>query len=142
MELPENLVAQETEGMVSNTKMNLQRSGLSIEAMGLSEAKLRDDYRPEAERRIKTALILEKIAVKESIEADENDVAGQVMEIARRAGQTPEIVREIYSKNNMMESLKEGIAADKTLNFVIENATIEDIEPVEASPAEAGEGSL
>jgi trigger factor len=131
-EVPDGMISRELEGMVSNTKYNLSRSGLSMEAMGLSEVKLREDYRPEAEKRVRVALILDKIAKDRSFTVTEEDLNGAIMETARDTGQPPETIREIYNKNNMMDPLQEGILAEKTLKYIIDSATIEETEP---SPA-------
>ena len=56
VEAPESLVSQELEAMVQNTKFNIKRSGLSLEAVGMSEAMLRDEYHEEAVRRVKASL--------------------------------------------------------------------------------------
>ena len=143
LEVPDAMISRELEGMIQNTKYNLSRSGISMEAMGLSEVKLRDDYRPEAEKRVKVALILEKISKDQSLEVTEEDLNDSIMEVARDTGQPPETIRDIYNKNNMMDSLNEGILAEKTLKYIIDSATIEEIEssPVkeDENPTEPGD---
>jgi trigger factor len=133
-EAPDSLIGQELESMISNTEYNLKRSGLTLEAIGTSEAKLREDLRPEAEKKVKAALILEKIAQKHELEATEEDLEKQMAQVAEGTGQTPEAIREIYNKNNLVDSLKENLVRDKALNIVIEGANIKDVEP---SPAQA-----
>lgn len=128
-EVPTSMVDQESESMVSTTEFNLKRSGLTMEAMGMSQEKLLEDYRPQAERRVRLALIMEQIAKDHSIEAAEEDIEEKVMETAKELGQSPDVVRDIYNKNNMLDSLAETIRTEKTLKYLIDGATITSTEP-------------
>ena len=143
-EVPEAMTSRELEGMISSTKYNLSRSGLSMEAMGLSEVKLREDYRSEAEKRVRVALILDKIAQDREFTVTEDDLNDAIMETARDTGQPPETIREIYNKNNMIDSLQEGILAEKTLKYIIDSANIEETESSsvndDAAPVESDDG--
>ncbi|MBU2550051.1 MAG: trigger factor [Proteobacteria bacterium] len=137
--LPESLVAREIEGMIGNFRFNLKRSGLNPESMGLSETKMRDDYRPEASKRVKASLILEKISVDHQLETTEEDIQDRLMEMARETGQPPEMIRQIYNKNNMMDQLRDSILTEKTLNFLLQSANIEEVEPQPDETPEADE---
>ncbi len=138
-EVPESLVAQELDSMMASLKFNLQRSGLSMEAMGVSEAKLREENRGKAADRVRLGFILDKIAEKKEIKVEDQDIEGKIMEMAREAGQSPEIVREYYNKNNMLDSLADSIREEKTLNYLLETANIEDAEPTASAEAESDE---
>ncbi|MFH1135564.1 MAG: trigger factor [Pseudomonadota bacterium] len=140
LEAPDTLIGQELDSMVQNTKFNLRRSGIDLEAMGISENKIRDDYRDEAQKRVKAALIFEKIAEKESIEIKDEDVEGEVVKAAAETGQPVDVVREIYKKNNWLDSLKDQLLLDRALNFVVESAKIEIVAPgTEEEPEQAPE---
>lgn len=138
-DVPENMVARETEAMVNNTVFNLKRSGLSIEAMGFSEDKLRDDCRPEAEKRVRMALILEKIAADKDIEVMDEDVEENMAKMAADTGQSVDVVREIYNKNNMMESMKDSLLTEKTLKFILDSANITEVTAAEKAEAESAD---
>jgi trigger factor len=136
-EVPESMISQELEGMVSNTMFNFKRSGLSMESFGMSEAKLREEYRPAAEKRVRLALILEKIAKDQELSVAEEEINERIMELARDSGQPPEVIRDIYNKNNMMDSLTASCLTEKTLKFILESANIETIDPSESSDVDA-----
>ena len=126
--LPEGLVAHELDVMVRTMLFNLQRSGLTMEAMGLSEAKLREDYRPEAEKRVKVGLILDRIAKDRDLSVSDDDIQDRILSVARDLGQPPEVVRNIYNKNEMMEELRNSCLTEKTLKYILGAATIENVE--------------
>ena len=135
VEAPDSMINREVDNMIQQTKYNFQRSGFSLEKMGLSEGKLRDDYREEAENRVKMGLILEKVSKDQNITVTEEEMDEELSKIAENVGQPVEAVKDIYKKNNMMESLEDSRLTEKTLNFIIESANIEDVEEV-ASEAE------
>ena len=61
------------------------------------------------------------------------------METSRATGQPMEVIKEIYNKNNMIDSIKDQLLTEKTLNFIVENANIEDVEPAEGAAADEAE---
>lgn len=124
-EVPAGMVAREVEAMVANTRFNFTRSGLTLEAAGLSEEKLKADYLEPARKQVKTGLILERIARENEMSVTDEEIRAALMSMARQTGQSPDQILEIYSKNNMMDRLHEDLLTEKTLNFVLENAKIQ-----------------
>jgi trigger factor len=139
-DVPELLVNRELEAMVSNMLFNLKRSGINPETIGLSEEKMREDYRAEAIKRVRIALIFEKIGEDLGLEVTDSDLDEKIMEVARSVGQTPEDVRDMYNKNNLIDELKEGIVTEKTLKYIIDNANIVSVDPT--VPALEGEVNI
>ncbi|MBW1717123.1 MAG: trigger factor [Deltaproteobacteria bacterium] len=135
-DIPESLVQQEVEAMVANTKFNFSRSGLSLETAGMSEEKLKEDYQPVAEKKVKTNLILEKIAKDKELTVTEDELKAKMFQIARETGQPIENIIEFYNQNNMLKSLSHQVLTEKTLNFLIENANIRDTQDSSESEAE------
>jgi trigger factor len=136
IEAPDTLISRQLDYMISQTKTNFQRSGLSFEKMGVSEVRLREDYREEAEKRVKMALILEKISKDQDIAVSDRELDEELAKIAENVGQPLEAVKDIYKKNNMMDSLQSSRLTEKTLNFIIESANIKDVERKAASEEE------
>ena len=137
IEAPDALVGQELESMIQNTKFNLRRSGIDLQAMGISDDKIREDYREEAVNRVKAAMIFEKIAEKENIDVADEDVDAEVAKAASESQQPVEVVKEIYKKNGWLEPLKDQLLLDRALNFVIESAKIEMVAPQTEEAEEA-----
>ncbi len=141
-DIPEGMVQQEVETMVANTKFNFSRSGLSLEAAGMSEEKLKEEYQPVAEKRVKAGLILEKIAEIKGLQVTEDELKGQMMRMAREMGQPLEKIVEFYSQNNALNFLSQQMLADKALNFLLENANIKNTEAPPESIAEGEKSEL
>jgi trigger factor len=123
-ELPQTLVEAEIEQVVENVKENLIRSGSNLEKAGLSEEKLRKDFRPASEKRVKNLLILGEIAKQEKLAVNEEDLNQGFKDLAASTGQDAEILRKYYQAKNLMDALKEKLLEEKTLNYLVENAKI------------------
>jgi trigger factor len=82
VELPEVLVDQEVEVMHDEFRTSLARQGITEDAylkvVEKTEADLHTDFRPNAEKRVKTLLVLSKIADEEGVEVPEEAVDSEV----------------------------------------------------------------
>jgi trigger factor len=91
VELPDVLIDQEVEVMHDEFRGSLARQGITEEAYLKATEKTGDDlhadFRPNAERRVKTLLVLSKVADVEGIEIPEADIEAEVAQgRARYAG--------------------------------------------------------
>jgi trigger factor len=132
--LPEILVDSEVDLALQSLEQNLIRSGSSLEKAGLSTQKLRQEFRPNAERRVKEMLILDEIARQNGFTVTEEDLQERFQVLGVRLGQDPETVRKFYDVRNMTESVREGLMEEKALNYLAENAIIKEVEASDAAP--------
>jgi len=123
-EVPESLVEEQAKALVSDTKLRLAAQGVDLKNLGVSEEKLQGDYRAVAQRQVKTFLILERIAGQEGILATDEEAEARLQEMAERMRQKLDVVKRYYEKNGLLPEVKAGIIRDKTLNFLLEKATI------------------
>jgi trigger factor len=90
VELPDVLVDQEVEVMHDEFRATLARQGISeeayLKAVEKSEADLHAQFRPDAERRAKTLLVLSKVADAEGIEVPDADVDAEIARGRERYG--------------------------------------------------------
>jgi trigger factor len=88
VELPEVLVEQEVEVLHDELKSSLARQGITEEAylkvIEKTTEDLHADLRPNAERRVKTLLVLSKVADEEGIEVPDADVDAEVAQGRQR----------------------------------------------------------
>ncbi len=136
--LPESLVEQELENAVERVRQNLERQGISMEASGLDRGKLKDDLHSAAETRVKRMLVLGEIASQNDLTVTEEDISRIFLDLSARTGQDAASLRKFYEENNMMDALKDRLLEEKTLNYLVENAKVKD---VEAAEIEKGEDS-
>ena len=130
--LAENLKAEIPPAMFENRidedvrefGYRLQSQGLDIKSYmkytNQDEQKIRDQFRPQAERQIKVRLALEKIAQLENIQPAEEDLENEYKKLAENYKMDVDKVKKII----LAEDLKKDIAVGKAVDFVRENAVI------------------
>ena len=83
VDLPDVLIDQEVEVMHDEFRASLARQGITEEAYLTATEKtsedLHTDFHPNAERRVKTLLVLSKVADTEGVEVADADVEAEVM---------------------------------------------------------------
>jgi trigger factor len=88
VEPPEVLIDQEVEVMHDELKSSLARQGITEEAylkvLEKTTEDLHADLRPNAERRVKTLLVLSKIADEEGIEVPDADIEAEIAQGRQR----------------------------------------------------------
>jgi trigger factor len=126
--LPEVLVQREIEQMVSDTGSFATRMGVSYEdylkAVDKTEDDLRTEFRKDAEGRVKATLILEAIAKVEQINATPADISAELQGLAEQYGQPVDRIRQALGNNVL--SLMDGIVRNKTVEYILDNATIKE----------------
>jgi trigger factor len=132
--LPDVLIEREIDNLVSDAKSYMQRIGRSWEeyltAKNVDESGLRLEYRTEAERRVKTSLLLEEIAKREKIEATTSDVERELDAMAQAYGQTRETVMEFLRKTGGFGPIIDTVGRRKTLDLLVEQANVTDVATV------------
>ncbi len=92
--LPAVLIETELDKMVGEMKQQIEQMGLKfadyLKHIKKEEQALRDDWKEEAEKRLKTGLILTKIAKQEKLEADETEVEKEVKHLQEHYKDAPE----------------------------------------------------
>jgi trigger factor len=126
--VPARLLEKRADLMVQDAKTRMKASGFNDEQnQGLNTA-LRKEYEPEAEKRIKLGAILEKIAELEGIEVQDNDVDDRLKQIAEETKRAYDYINDFYEKYNLKDNLKAGMREERTIDFLIANATIKEKE--------------
>ena len=125
IEIPEPMLRAQQEQIVDEFAQRLQSQGLSIDQyfayMGMTREKMVEDSKEQAEKRIRTRLVLEEIVKVENIVATEEDFETELTKLAEAYGADLETVKKIFEgreKDRMMED----IAVQKALSFVADNA--------------------
>lgn len=124
MEIPEPMIETQMESMIDDFAQRITQQGLSFEQYmqfsGLTMDKLKEQVRPDAVSRIKSSLVLEKIAEEEKIEVTEEDVNAEVQRIADAYGMEVDKIEEIMGDAEK-ESMKKDLAVQKAVEFVMEH---------------------
>ena len=123
-EVPEGLVLRQVGHQIEHVKEQMRRQGVDPDRLPWDYQKILDDTRPAAEQAVKRALLIEAIAQKEGLAPTDADVDAEVERIAH-AGQRPAAaVRAMLEQNGGLERLRNSLGEKRTLDFLIDRATI------------------
>jgi trigger factor len=102
VELPDVLIDQEVEVMHDELRSALARQGISEEAylkvVSKTEEEIHAEFRPQAEKRVKTLLVLSEIAKAKGVEVPEKDVDGEIDRARSRYATNPNLMRYFESE--------------------------------------------
>lgn len=127
VEVPEAMVQHQIDNMLMELNYQLQYQGLNLQQLlemtgrGLEE--LREERRADAERLVKSSLVLEAIAEKENVEANDADVDAELEKMAAMYNMEVEKIKSSLRETDI-EDIKGQIKIRKTLDLLVENATI------------------
>lgn len=125
MEIPEAMLTTQQRQMVDEFAQRMQMQGLSIDQYfqftGTTYDKMIEQVKPQAEKRIKSRLVLEAVAKAENIEAAEEDYEEELKNMAEVYQMEVDKVKEMLPAKSVSQ-IKQDIAVRKAAEFVVENA--------------------
>ncbi|MCL6622042.1 MAG: trigger factor [Syntrophobacterales bacterium] len=131
-EVPPSLVRREQEAMHREQLARLQSYGVKVE--GLDHPRMLETLAPKAEFRVKSRLILDRIAQAEKVEVSEAEVEETLARYAEALGRPVEEVRQYYRQNNLLEPLRQQLRDEKIMKLIIGQAELHSEAP--AAPKE------
>ena len=131
-EVPPSMIRQEQEAMLREQAQRMAQHGLNLE--GLDQEKLLANIRPGAEKRVRSNLLLERIAAQENITVDQAELEDGLARVAASTGREVAQVRQLYEERQLLEVLRHQLRDEKTVKFLLDQAEI-----VPASETEAQE---
>jgi trigger factor len=82
-----------------------------------------------AARQVQATLLVEKISRLEKIDVEDRDVQERIDKLVRAAGDRAKTLRDFYSRPEARADLRTQIAFERTLDFLLERATIKEDSP-------------
>lgn len=125
MEIPDAMIETQQKQMVDDFAQRMQMQGINMEQYfqltGSSYDALLEQVKPQAEKRIKSRLILEAVVAKEGIEASEEEYEKETERLAEVYQMEAGKVREMLGEKEKKEIMQD-LAIQKAVEFVVENA--------------------
>lgn len=124
VELPEEMVHDEVHRAMNEFMGNMQRQGISPEMYfqltGTTEEDLHKQYEADADKRVKTNLVIEAIAKAEGFETSDEEIEKEINDLASEYNMEVEQVRNLLSA----DMLKHDIAMKKAVEVVTSTAKV------------------
>lgn len=136
VEIPETLVKQEVDYMVTQTAMQLSQQGIDIKQMFTRELvdQLRQRSRPDAVSRIQRTLALGEVAKRESIKADPQAIEARIQELLA------DYKEKEIDQDRVRQVVEEDLLKETILAWLEAHGTVELVPEGTLTPAEADEG--
>ena len=129
LELPKRITAAQTDRVVNRRAMDLLMRGMPRGQVEGSLEQIKQGADAEAERELKLFFILGKLGEEHHVEVSDGEVNGQIAMAAMNQGQRPESLKQRMEQDGSLTNLYVQLREAKTLDKLLENAEIEEVEP-------------
>lgn len=127
VEIPRAMVEDEIDRMIGELNQQLRYQGITIdkylEFTGKSMADFREEVRPEAEKAVKTRIILMGIVEVEKIEVSAEEMEKELELMAAQYQMTADKIKEMIGVENLT-FLQKDLQVRKAIDFIYDNARI------------------
>lgn len=127
VEIPRAMVEDEIDRMIGELNQQLRYQGITIdkylEFTGKSMADFREEVRPEAEKAVKTRIILMGIVEAEKIEVSAEEMEKELELMAAQYQMTADKIKEMIGVENLT-FLQKDLQVRKAIDFIYDNAKI------------------
>jgi trigger factor len=128
-ELPESLVADQTKHVIYDIVLENQQRGISKEKIDEQKDEIFNYAQHNAKERLKVSFLLGRVAEKENIRVEQDELLREIHSIAEQRGEKVEKILRDLQKNNGLNHIHERLLVGKVIDFLQQHATIEDVQP-------------
>ena len=130
--VPESMIEGETQSVLRQFIEENMRRGVPAEQFEKDKKDIYDNARKAATSRVKSQLILARIAEKEKVQVAESDINTFIYRESMRTGQAPDkLIKTLTKDREQLRSVQQSIIFDKTLDLLVSKASVTE------SPAQA-----
>lgn len=116
--LPETLIENQMDTRLERQVRALLSQGIDPRRLDLDWARLRHQQRQAAERDVRLALLLERIAETESIQVAEEEVEQEIARLGEQRGQSPAALQARLTSEGGLGRIKRVIRSDKVVELL------------------------
>jgi len=126
VDVPEVMVRDTLAGMLQDFENRLRAQGLNLELYyqftNSNEEALREQMKPDAEKRTRETLVLEAIAKQENVAATDEDLEQELQRIAEQYQRPVEEIRTIFEWNGRIDDLRLELSIKRAVDLLVENS--------------------
>lgn len=123
LDIPSGMVELEIDNMMKDMETRLSYQGLTLnqyfQMMNRTEAEVRESFKDQAEKSIKSRLVLEAIVKAENFEVTSEEVGEKIKEMASQYGRKEE---ELAENEQLKEYIENNLKTQKAIEFIVKNA--------------------
>lgn len=126
VEIPGCMIDTQLENIARDFDYRLSMQGLNLakylEMTGSNIDAFKEQFKEQAEKQVKTSLVLEAVAKAEKVKATEKDVEAEMKKVAESYNMELDKVKDLF-KDEERKSLENEIITQKTVDLLVKNAT-------------------
>jgi len=130
--LPENIVQAQVDDTLHNAIHSLEHDEAKFEEalkeQGSSREEFDTDNRTNAEKAVKTQLLMDAIADKLDIQVGQNDLTERLVLMSRQYGMEPQQLLQFLQQNNQLPAMFADVRRGLTVAAVVHGGTVTDTE--------------
>lgn len=127
MEIPDKMIDAQAENMVQDMARRMQSQGLSLDMYlkytGMTAEQMKEQARPDAEKRIRTRLVLEAVAQAENIQISDEKVDEEVAKMAEAYKMEVDKLKSYMSESDIKQ-MKEDLAVQQAVDLLVAEAKL------------------
>ena len=127
MEIPEAMIEEQVREMINDYARRMQSQGITMDQYmqftGMTMEGLKEQMRPQAERRIRTRLVLEAVVAAENIQVTDEAVEAEVAKMAEAYKMEADKIKSIMGEHGISQ-MKEDLAVQEAVDFLVAEAKL------------------
>jgi len=131
-EVPPGIVERQLAHQIESFRREYEHQ-VPAEVMQSQLVRMAEDGREAAANRVREAFLLEAVALAQQVEASDEDVDARLEEMAEGRGVPPAELKKMAREQGWHEAIRSELVDKKALDYLTENAEIEEVEAEEAS---------
>ena len=125
IDIPEPMIDLQARQMADDFARRIMQQGMSLEQYfqftGLTEEKMMEEFKPQAEKRIRTRLVLEAVVAAENIEVSDERLDEELQKMADAYQMEVDKLKE-FMGDNEKKQMKEDIAVQEAVTLIADAA--------------------
>ena len=125
IDIPSGMIETEIDAMIRDLEQQLSYQGINLDQylkiMNKTRKEIEENYKEQAEKNVKSRLILEAIIKEEKIESTDEEINAKIKEMATNYGRKEE---ELSKNEALKEYIANTIKTEKAIELIIKNAKI------------------
>jgi trigger factor len=126
VDIPKIMIDKEIDNMLKDLEMRLKYQGLDLETYyqytNNTEEKVKEYMKETAEKRVKTDLVIEKIAKTENVDATDEELLAKATDMAKQYG-SEELEKTVQMILDSQKSyLKTDVVNEKVIKLLVDNS--------------------
>ncbi|GGA41178.1 trigger factor [Kroppenstedtia guangzhouensis] len=126
IDLPDVMVEHEIDHMLQHFEQQLQMQGVNLDQYaqftGQEKSEIREQFKEDAEKKVRANLVLEAIAAQENVEVSDEETEAEVKKLAEQMGRDIEEIRKLLEAQGGFDQIRNEVKIRKTIDLLVSNS--------------------